>query len=119
VVLAMHLADDRAPLPATRRWRAGATGRRCSVGIGRAAPARRGALSLPQFNAAARALGVVTVYEDEDHTVREMLFARRVGDAVYGPLVVPLLALQQGVSQAETAYVPTRGGSRSARCGCR
>jgi len=105
VVLAMHLADDRDPLPDDPALARGRYGQEL---LGRHQPSatERGALSLPQFNAAARALGVVTIYEDDDHTVREMLFARRVGDAVYGPLVVPLLALQQGVSQAETAYLP-------------
>jgi CHASE2 domain-containing sensor protein len=105
VVLAMHLADDRGPLPADPALARGRYGQEM---VGRHQPSStdRGALSLPQFNAAARALGVITIYEDDDHTVREMLFARRVGDAVYGPLVVPLLALQQGVSQAETAYLP-------------
>ena len=105
VVLAMHLADDREPLPADPSL---ARGRYGQEQLGRHQPSStsRGALSLPQFNAAARALGVITIYEDDDHTVREMLFARRSGDAVYGPLVVPLLALQQGVGLGETAYLP-------------
>ncbi len=105
VVLAMHLADDREPLPDDPGLARGRYGQEM---LGRHQPSRtdRGALSLPQFNAVARALGVTTIYEDDDHTVREMLFARRAGDAVYGPLVVPLLALQQGVGQAETAYLP-------------
>ena len=104
VVLAMHLADDRNPLPDDPALGRGRYGQEV-VGAHRPVEARTGIFSLPRFNAAARALGVVTIYEDDDHTVREMLFARRVGDAVYMPLVVPLLALQQGASPAETAYV--------------
>lgn len=104
VVLAMHLADDRSPLPDDPALARGRYGQEV-LGVHRPAPVRAGVLSLPGFNAAARGLGVVTVYEDEDHTVREMLFARRVDEAIYGPLVVPLLALQQGLTLADTAYV--------------
>jgi len=104
VVLAMHLADDREPLPDDPALARGRYGQEV-IGAHRPAEARTGVLSLPRFNAAARALGVVTIYEDDDHTVREMLFARRVGDAVYMPLVVPLLALYQGATAAEVAYV--------------
>jgi adenylate cyclase len=104
VVLAMHLANDRDPLPKDPALARGRYGQEV-IGAHRPAAASTGVLSLPRFNAAARALGVVTIYEDDDHTVREMLFARRVDDAVYMPFVVPLLALQQGISPAETAYV--------------
>lgn len=104
VVLAMHLADDRGALrgdPALARGRYGQE----VVGRHQPADATGGVLSLPRFNAVARALGVVTVIEDEDHTVRELIFARRVGEAVYMPIEVPLLALHQGVGPAETAYL--------------
>ena len=104
VVLAMHLADDRDPLPADPALAHGRYGQQV-LGAHRPTEVKAGVLSLPRFNAAARGLGVVTVYEDEDHTVREMLFARRVGEEVYAPLEVPLLALQQGVTLADTAYV--------------
>ncbi|MBA3545292.1 MAG: CHASE2 domain-containing protein, partial [Nannocystis sp.] len=104
VVLAMHLADDRDPLPADPALARGRYGQEV-LGAHRPSEVKAGVLSLPQFNAAARGLGVVTVYEDEDHTVREMLFARRVGEEIYAPLEVPLLALQQGVTLADTAYV--------------
>ncbi len=104
VVLAMHLADDRDPLPADPALTRGRYGQEV-LGAHRPSEVKAGVLSLPQFNAAARGLGVVTVYEDEDHTVREMLFARRVGEVIYAPLEVPLLALQQGVTLADTAYV--------------
>lgn len=104
VVLAMHLADDRAPLPADPALERGRYGQEV-LGSHRPGATSSGVLSLARFNAVARALGVVTVYEDEDHTVREMLFARRVGEAVYMPLVVPLLALQLGVTPGQTAYV--------------
>ena len=104
VVLAMHLADDRAPLPADAALERGRYGQEV-LGAHRPLEVRTGVLSLPRFTAVARALGVVTVYEDEDHTVREMLFARRVGEAIYMPLVVPLLALQLGVGAGQTAYM--------------
>ncbi|MBL9099917.1 MAG: CHASE2 domain-containing protein [Myxococcales bacterium] len=104
VVLAMHLERGRSKLPPDPALAEGTYGQ-VVVG-GRAPPAvDGGVVSLPMFNRAARALGVVTVYEDEDHTVREMLFARRVGDSVFMPLVVPLLALHQGVGRGELAYV--------------
>ncbi len=103
VVLAMHVASQREPLvdPALDRGRYGqeVIGRQGSSQIS------TGVLSLPQFNAVATALGMVTVFEDDDHTVREMVFARRVGDGVYMPLAVPLVARYLGLSAAETAYL--------------
>ena len=104
VVLALHLDDGRAALPNDAALVGGTYGQ-VVLGDHRPHAARGGVVSLPQFNAAARGLGVVTVYEDEDHTVREMLFARQVGDSVYMPLVVPLLALHQGLGRGEVAYV--------------
>lgn len=104
VVLAMHLESGRKKLPPDPALLKGTYGQ---VVVGGRAPlaADGGVVSLPMFNQAARALGVVTVYEDEDHTVREMLFARRVGESVFMPLVMPLLALYQGVGRGELAYV--------------
>jgi adenylate cyclase len=104
VVLALHLDDERAALPRDPAL-AGGTYGQVVLGEHRPRAARGGVVSLAPFNAAARGLGVVTVYEDEDHTVREMLFARQVGDSVYMPLVVPLLALQQGLGRGDVAYV--------------
>ena len=104
VVLALHLDDERAALPRDPAL-AGGTYGQVVIGEHRPRVARGGVVSLAPFNAAARGLGVVTVYEDEDHTVREMLFARQVGDSVYMPLVVPLLALHQGLGRGDVAYV--------------
>jgi adenylate cyclase len=104
VVLAMHLDDARDPLPVDPALMTGTYGQ---VVLGSHAPfaAAGGVVSRREFNAVAQALGVVTVFEDEDHTVREMLFARTVGESVYMPLVVPLLALHQGLSRGEVAYL--------------
>jgi adenylate cyclase len=104
VVLALHLDDGRPPLPDDPALVTGTYGQ---VRASRRAPAAAagGVVSRPAFNAAARALGAVTVYEDEDHTVRELVFARRVGDEVYMPIEVPLLALRTGATRGETVYL--------------
>ncbi len=104
VVLAMHLAETGTVLPTDTALARGRYGQEV-IGAHKPIAARSGVLSLPRFNAAAHALGVVTVYEDDDNTVREMSFARRVDDAVYMPFTAPLLALYLGVSPAETAYL--------------
>lgn len=115
VVLALHLDDGRAALARDPALARGTYGQ-VVLGEHRPQAASGGVVSLPVFNAAARGLGVVTVYEDEDHTVREMLFARRVGDSVYMPLVVPLLALYAGLERGEVAYV---GDERRVQIGAR
>jgi adenylate cyclase len=104
VILALHLDDGRAALPNDPALASGTYGQ-VVLGDHRPRSARGGVVSLSAFNGAARGLGVVTVYEDEDHTVREMLFARQVGESVYMPLVVPLLALHQGLGRGEIAYI--------------
>ncbi|MEZ4450132.1 MAG: adenylate/guanylate cyclase domain-containing protein [Nannocystaceae bacterium] len=68
-------------------------------------PATAGLVSLPRFNAVAAGLGLITVNEDQDQTVRELIFARAYEDAVYAPLVVPLLAIRDGVARGALAYV--------------
>ena len=75
-----------------------------------------GLISLPEFNAAARALGMITVTVDRDQTARELIFARRYRDAVYAPLAVPLLAAYENAPPGSLAYL---GGERKIRIGSR
>jgi len=80
------------------------------------AAASRGLVSLPAFNAAASALGMITVTVDQDQTARELIFARRYQDAVYAPLAVPLLAAYDDAPRGSLAYL---GGEGEVRIGAR
>ncbi len=80
------------------------------------ATATRGLVSLPAFNAAASALGMITVTVDHDQTARELIFARRYQEAVYAPLAVPLLAAYDDAPPGSLAYL---GGEGQVRVGSR
>jgi adenylate cyclase len=61
--------------------------------------------SIPDINAAAKALGFATVSEDATRTVRRLLFARTVEGGVYLPFTVPVVGLARGVGRGEWAYL--------------
>ena len=62
------------------------------------------AASLPELNRAARALGIITVYEDESHTMRELPLVRRYEHGYYAPLAVQLVAAYRGLSRGQLVY---------------
>ncbi|MEZ4380452.1 MAG: adenylate/guanylate cyclase domain-containing protein [Nannocystaceae bacterium] len=78
--------------------------------------ADRGLVSLPDLNAAALALGSITLVEDQDQAVRELGFARSHDGAIYAPLAVPLLAAFDGAGPGALAY---RGDTQTVRIGAR
>jgi len=108
VVLALHLTreDDGGgrPLPAREALRHGRYGQQ-DAGAPPARWAKTGLVSLPQILAAARALGGITVEEDRDRAIRAVPAAWRVGDAAYAPLSVQLVAVRDGLTRAEVAYL--------------
>ncbi len=115
VVLGFTLGARGEPLaeePALRKGRYDQS----LVGARPPAAASRGLVSLPAFNAAASALGMITVTVDQDQTARELIFARRYNDAVYAPLAVPLLAAYDGAPEGSIAYL---GGEGQVRIGDR
>jgi len=63
--------------------------------------------SLPVFCRAARALGVITVWEDESHTVREMRMVFGHDRRLYVPFALQLAAVHQGISRGRIAYLGT------------
>lgn len=113
IALALHLGPGDRALPSASALRLGRYGQHDT-----GAPPRRqfetGLASLPEVTAAARALGVITVEEDPDRAVRALPAAWGVGDGVYAPLSVQLVALRDGVSRAGLAY---SGGAREVRIG--
>jgi adenylate cyclase len=70
--------------------------------------------SLPELNEAARALGIVTVFEDEGHTLRELPMVRGYEGGYYAPLAVALLAAYEGLSRGALVY---DGSRRTVRVG--
>jgi len=70
--------------------------------------------SLPRFNRAARALGFMTVHEDDTQTVRMMPLVRALGDSVVAPLAVQLVAQSLGIGRSGIAYL---GNDHSVRIG--
>ncbi|HEY8375533.1 MAG TPA: adenylate/guanylate cyclase domain-containing protein [Nannocystis sp.] len=117
-VLAVHFTQDAQEgreLPAAETLRHGRYGQQDA----RSPPVRvgtRGLVSLAEVVAAARALGTITVEEERDRAVRSVPAAFRVGDAAYAPLSVQLVALREGLSRAELAFL---GGEGQIRIGPR
>jgi adenylate cyclase len=70
-------------------------------------PIREVIASLPAFNRAARALGIMTVHEDDTHTVRVMPMVRALGDSVVAPLCLQLVAQFDGTGRAGLAWLGT------------
>jgi len=62
-------------------------------------------LSQAMFNKAAKALGTVTVFEDETHTVREMKMVLKYKQGLYAPLAAQLVAQYEGLSRAKMAFL--------------
>ncbi len=115
VVLGLSLGRRGEPLPEDPALRKG----RYDQSLRGAVPpieAERGLTSLPQFNAAARALGSITLVEDSDQAVRELGFVSTHAGATYMPLVVPLLAAFDRAPQGSLAY---RAGAQQVRIGQR
>ena len=105
-VLALHAGPPGPPLDAdvVRRARYG------QVGLSDKAPSIPVAASLlsslPRFNRAAQAVGLVTVDLDDDQVGRRLAAARRHGDAVLAPLAVHVAARLRGISAAQVGYLP-------------
>lgn len=115
VVLGLSLGRRGEPLPDDPALRKG----RYDQSLRGAVPpveANRGLASLPELNAAALALGSITLIEDRDQAVRELGFARAYAGAVYVPLVVPLIAAFERAPQGSLAY---RAGAQQVRIGDR
>ncbi len=70
--------------------------------------------SLPIFNRAARALGMMTVIEDDTQTVRMQPMVRALGDSMVAPLAVQVLAQYTGDGRARIAYL---GNEHAVRIG--
>jgi adenylate cyclase len=68
-------------------------------------PIREVIASLPLFNRAAKALGFMTVHEDDTQTVRVSPMVRALGDSVVAPLSVQLVAQALGVGRGGIAYL--------------
>jgi len=68
--------------------------------------------SLPAFNRAARALGMMTVVEDDTQTVRVQPMARALGDSVVAPLCVQLVAQWTGDGRGRIAWLGTERAVR-------
>ncbi len=119
VVLALHLGARGDPIPDDPSLRKARYGQSV-LGVRRPDAVGRGLASLPEFNAAAAALGVVTLVEDDDLTVRAMPFAVRVegepSSQIYAPFVVPVLATYDGARRGQLAYL---GVEREVRVGAR
>ena len=78
--------------------------------------AREVIASLPALNEVARALGIVTVFEDEGHTLRELPMVRGYEGGYYAPLAVALIEAYQGLPRGALIY---DGATRSVRLGAR
>ncbi len=108
VVLALHLGARGDPIPDDPSLRKARYGQSV-LGVRRPDSVARSVASLPEFNAAAAALGVVTLVEDDDRTVRAMPFAVRVdgepSSQVYAPFAVPVLATYDDARRAQLAYL--------------
>ena len=124
VALAFSLGSRGEVVPEDRSLRKGRFGQ---VVKGGSPPrsAERALFSRAVFNEAADLLGLITAVEDSDQTLRELVFARRVGEQVYMPLAAALVALHERTSRARIAYlgpesalaigdrrVPLEGGDR-------
>ena len=70
--------------------------------------------SIDALDRAARALGYVTVYEDEGQSLRSVALATAWRDGVYAPLAVQMLAVARGVGRAGLAYL---GGEHAIEIG--
>lgn len=70
-------------------------------------PAREVIASLPRFNKAAHALGILTILEDDGHSLRELPLVRSYAGSCFAPLSVQLVAAWRDVPRAALAYVGT------------
>ncbi len=61
--------------------------------------------SAPMFSGAARGLGLMTVSEDDTHSVRVLPLVRRYHDAYFAALSVQLVATSRGLSRGALAYL--------------
>ncbi len=61
--------------------------------------------SQPIISAAAKGMGFATVSEDDTRTVRRVSFVRAAPGGLYMPFTVPLIAVAQGVSRGQVAYL--------------
>jgi adenylate cyclase len=112
VVLAFHLGASGHDAAATEAAKA-AYGQ-AVAGPRPPPPAARATLSLPAFNAAADALGYVTVTEDATHAVRQIPAARTYRGRVLAPLAVQLAAARLGVPRSRRVYLGRTGSGRPA-----
>ncbi|MCA9567505.1 MAG: adenylate/guanylate cyclase domain-containing protein, partial [Myxococcales bacterium] len=76
----------------------------------------RALASMDRYAKAASRLGVITVDEHVDHTIREVKLARRHGQRHFVPLGVQMAATRLGVSRGKMAFL---GGDRAVRLGDR
>ena len=104
VALAFTLGGRGEEVPSDRSLRKGRFGQVVKGGDP-PPPAARGLFSRPELGEAAAALGMVTAVEDSDQTLRELIFARRVGEQVYMPLAAALVALYDRTPRARVAYL--------------
>lgn len=107
VVLGFHLGvshDGRlAPVSSLGRGKYGQSMR----GPWTPRAAREVIASLPQFNQAAHALGIVTVLEDDGHSLRELPLVRTYADSFFAALAVQLIAAARDLPRGALAYVGT------------
>jgi adenylate cyclase len=104
VVLAFSLGGRGEPIPEDRSLKKGRFGQ-VVPGDDELPDADRGLFSMPELNAAAAALGLVTAVEDPDQILRAIPAAQRVGERIYWSLAVALVAAYEGASRAQTAYL--------------
>jgi adenylate cyclase len=105
VVLGMHVAYSGQPSgtddPSLKKGRYGQT----VPGIYEPPVMDDVFLSQAMFNKAAKALGTVTVFEDETHTVREMKMVLKYNSGLYAPLAAQLVAQYEGLSRAKMVFL--------------
>ena len=80
--------------------------------------AKRAVSSIPRFNRAAQALGVITVSEDSSHSVRQMVAVRRFGQSYLAPLAIQVIAAFEDVPRESLVYMGEgKGGHPEIRIG--
>jgi adenylate cyclase len=107
VILGFHLgvshAGKLAPVSSLGRGKYGQSMR----GPWTPRAAREVIASLPRFNQAAHALGIVTVLEDDSHSLRELPLVRTYADSFFAALAVQLIAAARDLPRGALAYVGT------------
>lgn len=117
VVLGVHMSQTRRPDdkpidPSVSRSKYG----QAVPGAWQPRPVYGVIASLPLFNRAARALGMMTVVEDDTQSVRVLPLVRALGDSFVAPLAVQALGQWTGEGRSRLAYL---GNEHEVRIGDR